>query len=142
MVNKGQKMFHLFYAFDFFYLKSTLTIEESFVASKLLLNQIEMIDSVLKKDVTTQLCRNIFLKVHSINHFCTGTTRYIKQQHSFLILPSHLVSNYTFIGQRSNKLLLLFVAENRVRSMYLFTPPRSPRISRLKSQIMNPTFLS
>ena len=49
MVNKGQKMFHLFYAFDFFYLKSTLTIEESFVASKLLLNQIEMIDSVLLK---------------------------------------------------------------------------------------------
>ena len=43
-------MFHLFYAFEIeFYLKSTLTIEESFVTSKLLLNQIEMIDSVLLK---------------------------------------------------------------------------------------------
>ena len=40
-------MFHLFYAFEIeFYLKSTLTIEESFVTSKLLSNQIEMIDRV------------------------------------------------------------------------------------------------
>ena len=36
-----------------FYLKSTLTIEESFVTSKLLSNQIEMIDRV-QKGVTTQ----------------------------------------------------------------------------------------
>ena len=44
-------MFYLFYAFEIeFYLKSTLTIEESFVTSKLLSNQIEMMDkSVLKK---------------------------------------------------------------------------------------------
>ena len=49
MVNKGQKNVPSLLCLRFFYLKSTLTIEESFVASKLLLNQIEMIDSVLLK---------------------------------------------------------------------------------------------
>ena len=54
MVNKNPKKCSIsFMPLIEFYLKSTLTIEESFVTSKLLSNQIEMIDRV-QKGVTTQ----------------------------------------------------------------------------------------
>ena len=62
-------------------------------------------------------------------------------------------AGYTLLTTKYTYLRHIFFLVNRIRMddarckfyllrTYLYTPPRSPRISRLKSQILKPTFLS